>query len=80
MLRKLAVLISDGEGLALVNRRPQESREPLANQIVAQFLGPRTRSPKSNPQEPEHEPELARSECFSDFTAHEFSKLDQPGT
>jgi ubiquinone/menaquinone biosynthesis C-methylase UbiE len=75
VLRKLAFLIADGGGLALVNpgkRRPQESWEPVANQIVAKFLGPRTRHPKSNPQEPEHEPALRRSEYFSKLTAHEF--------
>jgi len=75
MLRKLAGLIADGGGLALVNpgkRRPQESWEPVADQIVAKFLGPRTRHPKSNPQEPEHEPALVRSEYFSRFTVHEF--------
>src|SRR5215831_10876663 len=76
MLRKLAVFISDGGGLALVNpgkRRPQESWEPVANQIVVKFLGSRTRHPKSNPREPEHEPALRRSEYFSRFRAHEFS-------
>jgi hypothetical protein len=75
VLRRLAILIADGGGLALVNagkRRPQESWEPVADQIVAKFLGPRTRHPKSNPQEPEHEPALVRSECFSDFTTHGF--------
>ena len=75
VLQKLAILIADGGGLALVNpgkRRPQESWEPVADQIVAKFLGPRTRHPKSNPQEPEHEPALVRSECFSTFTSHEF--------
>ena len=75
MLRKLAVLIADGGGLALVNagkRRPQESWELVADQIVAKFLGPRTRHPKSNPQEPENEPALVRSKYFSNFTAHEF--------
>jgi hypothetical protein len=75
VLRKLAVLTADGGGLALVNpgkRRPQESWEPIASQIVAEFLGPRTRHPKSNPQEPEHEPALRRSEYFSQFTAFEF--------
>ena len=75
VLRKLAILLADGGGLALVNagkRRPQESWEPIADQIVAKFLGPRTRHPKSNPQEPEHEPALLRSEYFSNFTAHEF--------
>ena len=78
VLRKLAILTPDGGGLALVNpgkRRPQESWQPVADRIVAAFLGPPTRHPKSNPQEPEHEPALARSECFSQFTAHEF-----PGT
>ena len=75
VLRKLAIVIADGGGLALVNagkRRPQESWEPVADLIVAKFLGPRIRHPKSNPQEPEHEPALVRSEYFSNFTAHEF--------
>jgi ubiquinone/menaquinone biosynthesis C-methylase UbiE len=75
VLRKLAILIAEGGGLALVNpgnRRPQESWEPIADQIIAKFLGPRTRHPKSNPQEPEHEPALVRSDFFSNFTAHEF--------
>jgi ubiquinone/menaquinone biosynthesis C-methylase UbiE len=78
VLRKLAILIVEGGGLAIVNpgkRRPQESWEPVADQIVAKFLGPRTRHPKANPQEPEHEPALVRSEYFSNFIAHEF-----PGT
>ena len=37
VLRKLAILIARGGGLALVNpgkRRPQESWEPVANQIA----------------------------------------------
>ncbi len=75
VLRKLALLTADGGGLALVNpgkRRPQESWEPVADPIVAKFLGPGTRHPKSNPQEPEHEPALIRSEYFSNFTACEF--------
>jgi ubiquinone/menaquinone biosynthesis C-methylase UbiE len=75
VLRKLAILTANGGGLALVNpgkRRPQESWEPLADQLVAKFLGPRTRHPKSNPREPEHEPALRRSEYFSEFTTHEF--------
>src|SRR5262249_12368519 len=69
VLRKLAILIGEGGGLALLNpgrRRPQESWEPVANQIVAKFLGPRTRHQKANPQEPEHEPALRRSEFFSE--------------
>ena len=77
-LSKLAILTADGGGLALVNpgrRRPQESWEPAAYQIVVRFLGPRHRHRKANPQEPQHEPALRRSEHFSQFTAHEF-----PGT
>lgn len=75
VLANLAMLIAGGGGLALVNpgrRRPQESWEPLASRVVADFLGPPTRHPKSNPQEPENEPALRRSESFSHFTAHEF--------
>jgi ubiquinone/menaquinone biosynthesis C-methylase UbiE len=78
VLRKLASLIAEGGGLALVNtgkRRPQESWETVASEIVARFLGPPTRHPASNPHEPEHEPALLRSEYFSRFTALEF-----PGT
>jgi ubiquinone/menaquinone biosynthesis C-methylase UbiE len=75
VLRKLARLIADGGGLALVNlgkRRPQESWEPVADRIVASFLGPRSRHRKANPQEPEHEPALRRSEYFCEFAAQEF--------
>lgn len=75
VLRNLADLIADGGGLALVSpgrRRPQESWEPLANEVVARFLGPRTRHPQSNPQEPENEPALRRSQAFAAFTLHEF--------
>ena len=75
VLRKLSFLIEDGGGLALVNpgqRRPQESWETVANEVVTRFLGPRDRHPGSNPQEPEHEPALRRSEGFSEFTYHEF--------
>ncbi len=50
VLRKLATLIADGGGVALVNpgkRRPQESWEPVANEIIAKFLGsePAIRNP-----------------------------------
>jgi ubiquinone/menaquinone biosynthesis C-methylase UbiE len=75
VLRKLAILIADGGGVALVNpgkRRPQESWEPVADQIVTKFLGVRTRHPRSNPQEPEHEPALVRSGYFSNLTSREF--------
>ena len=75
VLQKLAILIAEGGGLALVNpgrRRPQESWEPVAEQVIARFLGPRTRHPKSNPDEPQNEPALRRSEYFPDFTSREF--------
>ena len=75
VLRKLGLLIVDGGGLALVNpgkRRPQESWEPVADRVIEEFLGPRNRHPNSNPQEPQHEPALLRSEHFFRFTAHEF--------
>jgi hypothetical protein len=75
VLDRLSKLISTGGGLALVNpgqRRPQESWEPVPNEIVTRFLGPRTRHPQANPQEPENEPALRRSANFSRFTAREF--------
>jgi len=75
VLRKLAILVADGGALVLVNpgkRRPQESWESVVSQILTKFLGPRPRHPKANPQEPEHEPALGRSEYFSRYTAHEF--------
>jgi SAM-dependent methyltransferase len=75
VLQKLAILVADGGGLALVNpgrRRPQESWEPLADRIVTKFLGPRNRHPNSNPQEPQNEPALRRSEYFSEFTGRAF--------
>jgi ubiquinone/menaquinone biosynthesis C-methylase UbiE len=75
VLQKLTTFIADEGGIALVNpgkRRPQESWEPVADQIVAKFLGPRTRHPRSNPQEPSNEPALVRSRYFSNLTSHEF--------
>jgi ubiquinone/menaquinone biosynthesis C-methylase UbiE len=75
VLEKLVHLLEDEGILALVNpgkRRPQESWEMLAEQIVRRFLGPQVRHAGSNPKEPEHEPALLRSSCFSDFTSQEF--------
>jgi SAM-dependent methyltransferase len=74
VLRHLSKVIEDGGGLALVNpgkRRPQEGWEAVADQVIAKFLGPRGRHPMMNP-EPDHEPSLRRSECFSAFTMREF--------
>ncbi len=74
VLGRLADLIEDGGGVALLNpgkRRPQESWEATAAEVVTGFLGPVRRSPLANP-EPEHEPALLRSACFSAFTVREF--------
>jgi ubiquinone/menaquinone biosynthesis C-methylase UbiE len=78
VLRKLGTLIDGGGGVALIapgQRRPQESWEPLADEVVTRFLGPRIRHPRSNPQEPRNEPALLRSEHFSHCTALEFPSL-----
>lgn len=74
VLRRLAPLVEDGGGLALVapgRRRPQESWEALAQSVVAKYLGPRDRHPGMNP-EPENEPALRRSEGFALAGAREF--------
>jgi SAM-dependent methyltransferase len=71
----LAGVVEDGGGLAVVNpgrRRPQESWEPLADQVVERFLGPRRPLPGRS-AEPEHEPALRRSSHFSAFASHVFS-------
>jgi ubiquinone/menaquinone biosynthesis C-methylase UbiE len=72
VLRRLADVIEDGGGLALVNpgrRRPQESWEPLADRLVERFLGPRRHPARA---EPEHEPSLRRSSHFSAFETQVF--------
>jgi ubiquinone/menaquinone biosynthesis C-methylase UbiE len=76
VLQSLSSLVENGGGLAILNpgkRRPQESWEGVASQVVTEFLGARSRHPKANPQEPEHEPALLRSASFSTFTSQEFS-------
>ncbi len=75
VLKALATIVEDGGGLALFNpgkRRPQESWEETANQVVTAFLGKRPRDPRANPQEPGHEPSLLRSKYFHHFEACEF--------
>ena len=78
VLRKLAQMLSPERGaLALVNpgkRRPQESWEPCASEVVERYLGRADRHPKMNP-ELKHEPALLRSAYFANFTSREFSIL-----
>ncbi len=75
VLARLGRMTTQQGGIALINpgrRRPQESWETLANDIVAQYLGPRTWHPYMS-AEREHEPALLRSACFSQFTTREFA-------
>ena len=74
VLEALSRVVVDGGGIALFNpgkRRPQESWEPIAGQVVLRYLGRRERHPDAN-REPEHEPSLLRSAAFSNFIAREF--------
>jgi ubiquinone/menaquinone biosynthesis C-methylase UbiE len=75
VLRRLAPMIDSNGGLALISpgrRRPQESWETLAIEMIVRYLGPRARHHQMNP-EPENEPALLRSGTFSRFTIREFS-------
>lgn len=75
VLRRISQLVEPGGGLALINpgkRRPQESWEDAASEVVVRYLGHRRRHASTNP-EPEHEPALRRSAHFFQFTAREFS-------
>jgi ubiquinone/menaquinone biosynthesis C-methylase UbiE len=75
VLRRLAPMIASHGGLALISpgqRRPQESWETLASEVIVRYLGPRGRHRQMNP-EPENEPSLLRSGTFSRFTVREFS-------
>jgi ubiquinone/menaquinone biosynthesis C-methylase UbiE len=74
VLRRLPNILEDGGGLALLDegkRRPQESWEDTAAQVVAKYLGRRSRDPRKHP-EMAHEPSLGRSANFSGFTVREF--------
>ncbi|HSZ50629.1 MAG TPA: class I SAM-dependent methyltransferase [Caulobacteraceae bacterium] len=56
-------LIEDGGGIALINpgrRRPQESWEPISEEVVERYLGKQSPHPQRN-AEPHHEPALRRS-------------------
>lgn len=74
VLAALGRIVEPDGGVALVNpgrRRPQESWEEIADEVVARFLGPR--EPRAYRRaEPEHEPALRRSSHFSRFEPHVF--------
>jgi ubiquinone/menaquinone biosynthesis C-methylase UbiE len=75
VLCHLAPMIASDGALALISpgrRRPQESWETLADELVVRYLGHRPRHHQMNP-EPEDEPALLRSGTFSRFTVREFS-------
>lgn len=75
VLRQLARIIEPGGGLALINpgrRRPQESWEAAVHELIARYIPDQKRHPSKH-AEPEHEPSLRRSACFSEFSAHEYS-------
>jgi ubiquinone/menaquinone biosynthesis C-methylase UbiE len=76
VLRKLARMLDPERGsLALINpgkRRPQESWEAAAHEVVVRYIGTQGRHAKMN-AEPEHEPALLRSGTFSQFTTREFA-------
>jgi len=77
VLSRLAKAIEDGGGLAFINpgrRRPQESWEDIAGEIVSRYLGARGRHPGMN-VEPKHEPALLRSTHFCRFTTCEFASV-----
>ncbi len=79
VLETLSVLIEDGGGLAMVNpgrRRPQESWEPTAFEVVARFLGPTQRHPLANP-EPENEPAFRRSRGFAGLETRTYRRTDR---
>ena len=64
VLREFHRLLEDEGGIALINpgpRRPQESWEPIAAEVVERYLGRRPRHPQANPDEPHHGPALRRS-------------------
>lgn len=76
VLADLHRLVEDGGGVALINpgrRRPQESWEPIAEEVVKSYLGARPPHPQRN-AEPHHEPALRRS-AFEIVEDVEFSAI-----
>lgn len=75
VLRRIEPLIARGGGLALINpgrRRPQESWEGIAYEVMVRYLGESERHPAKNP-ETRNEPALLRSAALSKFEETEFA-------
>jgi SAM-dependent methyltransferase len=83
VLRDLYGLVEDSGGIALLGPAhglilqgvgPPLAREPwwiVAEDLLVKYIGARPRHPRSNPQEPRHEPALLRSR-FAIAEYHEF--------
>ncbi len=74
VLFHLADFVREGGAIAILDegrRRPQESWEPAAAQVINRFLGAPERHPQKH-REVEHEPSLRRSSHFSEFSRQEF--------
>jgi ubiquinone/menaquinone biosynthesis C-methylase UbiE len=74
ILRRLADVVEDGGGLAILDegaRRPQESWAGVAMGLAASYLGRGSRHPLKHP-EVDHQPSLRRSTHFQAFTQREF--------
>jgi ubiquinone/menaquinone biosynthesis C-methylase UbiE len=75
VLERVARLIKPGGGLVVINpgrRRPQESWEPLAHDVLTRYVVPQERHPCKSPELP-HEPALLRSAFFAKFTTKEYA-------
>jgi SAM-dependent methyltransferase len=75
VLRRLAPMTVSNGGLALIGpgrRRPQESWETLANEVISRYIDHHARHQQMNP-EPGNQPALLRSGTYSQFSVREFS-------
>jgi len=74
ILRRLADVVMDGGGLAILDEgrgRLQPSWEAVAVPVMGKYIVRRGRHPGKHP-ETAHEPSLLRSSHFSNFTVREF--------
>ena len=72
--QRVARLIKPGGGLVVINpgrRRPQESWESLAQDVLARYVAPQERHPSKSPELP-HEP-AALSKALADFGMRGFN-------